>query len=45
MITRTIEVGEMTEPEGRKIEKPVAVAKNFIPASEIASFLPAGLRY
>lgn len=45
MITRTIEVGEMTEEEGRKTEKPVAVAKYFIPASEIASFLPAGLRY
>jgi hypothetical protein len=43
MITRTIEVGEIIEEDGRKTEKLVAVAKYFIPASEIASFLPAGL--
>ena len=45
MITRTISTGELIEEDGRKAEKSVAVAKYFIPASQIASFLPAGLRY
>jgi hypothetical protein len=45
MITRNIGAGEIIEEEGRKTEKSVTIAKYFIPASEIASFLPAGLRY
>jgi hypothetical protein len=45
MITRTIDGTETSEEDGRPIGQPVTVAKYFIPASEIASFLPAGLRY
>ena len=45
MITRTIEAMKSARKSGRTAEKSVAVAKYFIPASEIASFLPAGLRY
>ena len=45
MITRTIDGTEISEEDGRAVGQPVTVAKYFIPASEIASFLPAGLRY